>query len=275
MTQVIDQVRTAKEDATTASGRVFGQIFVTTDYYQFKTLKGNRNINQAHKHRLKKSMQDEYLVSPICVNEYMEVIDGQHRRLAAMELGLPIYYYVLPGYGWSEIHRLNTNMKNWGKQEYLQAYCDMGYPEYVAFKNFWKQYPDFTLTAIEVILTNSGRSNPTKRDKSLVSSKNKSGEYLVKPFEEGKFKIPNIQRSRDNAEKILMIKPYAAFYSSLNFIRAMISLFKNKNYNHSVFMQKMQYRSNAMIPQQNVEQYKIMIEDIYNYRNRQPVSLRY
>jgi len=275
MTQVIDQARTAKGDAITASMRVFGQIFVTTDYDQFKTMKGNRAINLAHKHRLKKSMQEEYLVSPICVNEYMEIIDGQHRRLAAMELGFPIYYYVLPGYGWSEIHRLNTNMKNWGKQEYLKAYCDMGYPQYLAFQNFWKKYPDFTLTAIEVLLTNSGRTNPTKKDKSLISSKNKRGEYVVKPFEEGKLFISDIGRAKDNAEKILMLKPYTSFYSNLNFVRAMISLFKNKNYNHAVFMQKMQYRSNAMIPQQNVEQYKIMIEDIYNYKNRQPVSLRY
>ena len=43
-------------------------------------------------------MKKKYLVSPILVNEKMEVIDGQHRLQAQKELNLPTYYIKNKGY---------------------------------------------------------------------------------------------------------------------------------------------------------------------------------
>ena len=77
-----------------APSNIAGQIHWTTDYDIFKQLLGNREINYNHVRRLIKSMQEEYLIVPIQVNEKMEVIDGQHRIAACKELGFPIYYMI-------------------------------------------------------------------------------------------------------------------------------------------------------------------------------------
>lgn len=75
---------------TQPMAQVVGQVCQTNDYSLFKTLKGNRNINQAHLYRLTKSIKEKYLLSPIVVNEHFEIIDGQNseaQRFHPMPLG--------------------------------------------------------------------------------------------------------------------------------------------------------------------------------------------
>ena len=60
-------------------------VLSTTDYAKFKTLQGNRDVNKLHVSRLKESFKTAYLLSPIVVNQYYEIIDGQHRYEAAKE----------------------------------------------------------------------------------------------------------------------------------------------------------------------------------------------
>ena len=55
------------------------QVKETKNYSMFTTIGGNRPLNELHLNRLKKSMEEELLISPIIVNEKHEVIDGQHR----------------------------------------------------------------------------------------------------------------------------------------------------------------------------------------------------
>ena len=100
------------------------QILKTYDYEIFKRMKGNRVVNNSHVKNLVKSMQEKYLPQPLTVNEDMEIIDGQHRFAAAMELNLPIYYQVINGTTISDVQRLNTNTKNWGNPNYLNMFYE-------------------------------------------------------------------------------------------------------------------------------------------------------
>ncbi len=63
-----------------------------------KTEIGIKNMNeetfQEYVENIKKSMQKNFLISTIIVNENFEVIDGQHRLIASKDLGLPIYYFI-------------------------------------------------------------------------------------------------------------------------------------------------------------------------------------
>ena len=86
------------------------QILKTYDYEIFKRMKGNRVVNNSHVKNLVKSMQEKYLPQPLTVNEDMEIIDGQHRFAAAMELNLPIYYQIINGTTISDVQRLNTGV---------------------------------------------------------------------------------------------------------------------------------------------------------------------
>lgn len=79
------------------------QVHTTKNYYLFKTINGNRDINQLHLTRLSESFKKRHLITIIIVNERFEIIDGQHRFLVSKDLNLPVYYTILKNYGLNEV----------------------------------------------------------------------------------------------------------------------------------------------------------------------------
>jgi len=254
--------------------KVINQVYTTTDYSVFKNLQGNRNVNKLHVRRLRESFKNAYLLSPIIVNENYEIIDGQHRYAAAKELQKPINYIVCTEYGLKEVQILNTNMKNWSKTDYLNAYCDLGYPEYLKFRNFMQRFKGLDIKASEALLTNRA-TGTRKRSSKDFKDLNKQGSYAIRYFEEGDLKIHDYYLAIENAEKIMMIKPYYDGFNRAIFVFAMIGMFKHQNYNHSQFIKKLSANPTSLQHCSNVTQYKLLIEDIYNYRSREKVSLRF
>lgn len=241
----------------------------------FKELQGNRTVNALHVRRLRESFKSAYLLSPIIVNENYEIIDGQHRFAAAKELLLPINYIVCPGYKLQEVQLLNTNMKNWKSDDYLKAYCDLKYPQYLKFREFMQMFPDFGFASCETILSNLATPHINLKSKELISETNTTGTYMVRSFEEGNLKIPNFQKSVETAKKIQQIKPYYDGYNRATFVRAMIGLFKIDHYSHQKMIDRLEANPTFMQHCSNVGQYKAMLEEIYNFRSRQKVTLRF
>jgi hypothetical protein len=256
--------------------QVINQVNSTTDYAKFKTLQGNRNVNKVHVKRLENSFNESYLLSPIVINEKFEIIDGQHRFQAARNLNLPINYIVCNNYSLKEVQLLNTNSKTWKKEDYLNAYCDLQYPEYLKFRSFMKKFPEFGILSCEFILTNSAKGASKQGTLSrFLSLPNEKGTFKQNYFQNGELVIPNLQKSIDNAERIMMIKPYYEGFNRSIFVSAMIGVFKIEYYSHAKFMEKLANNPGFLQHCANVRQYKDLIEEIYNYRSREKVSLRY
>ena len=255
--------------------KTVNQVHETNDYSIFKSLTGNRIVNKLHVRRLTESFKSDYLLSPIIVNHNYEIIDGQHRYEAAKSLGLPISFIVCNDYGLKEVQILNTNSKNWKREDYLKAYCDMGYPEYLKFREFATNYPDFGMNACVAILTNKLGVSQRSEIKDLKGVINKSGSYMVKFFEEGDLVIPDYEQSIENAEKILMIKPYYEGFNRSVFVIAMLGILRVEDYSHSKLLDKLKAQPTALQHCANVTQYKLLIEDVYNFRSREKISLRY
>lgn len=255
--------------------KMINQVFVSKDYSLFKGLIGNRVINKVHVKRLVESFKKNYLFSPILVNEKYEIIDGQHRFEAAKELKLPIYFTIITGYGLYEVQVLNENMRNWGKEDYLNAYCDLGYSAYLNLKVFMGLYPEFSLSVCEAIFMDSpSGSNTRKKDNSLKTDTNKSGSYSVRTFEEGKLEDADFDKYINVANKIMRIKPYYDGFSRLGFVRAMINIFKLEYYDHNILLSKLNLKRLSLHDCYSVTDYRELIEKIYNYRNQNPANLR-
>lgn len=252
--------------------KVVNNIMSTNDYSIFTLIRGNRVVNKLHVERLKKSFSKSYLMSPIIVNQKYEIIDGQHRFNAAKELGLPVNFIVVNDYGLREVQLLNTNMKNWKKEDYLQAYCDLGYVEYLKMKKFMQDLPDFGIKAAEQLLTNTTAGANNRQYVGKIDG-NLAGRS--RNFQEGELEIPNLDLSYKNAEKIMRFKPYYDGFNRSVFVAAMIGMFKHENYNHSKMIGKVKNNPSALTHCSSVTQYKILIEEIYNYRSRDKVSLRF
>lgn len=114
------------------------RVHQTTNYKKFKLVKENREVNQSHVTRLKKSIQknDYGPAMPIFVTDDDEVVDGQHRLQARKELGLPIYFLKVGKHiGIDEIINLNTTQKKWMLKDFLNQYCRAGNKNYLRFKS--------------------------------------------------------------------------------------------------------------------------------------------
>lgn len=127
------------------------KIYETNDYDMFKKLQGNRDERSAQK--IKKSIRKiGYIVSPICVNEKMEVIDGQNRLMALKDLGLPVHYYVVEGVGLEEAIQMNIGRQNWKPIDYARGYALQGNVNYQRLLQLYEKSNHLSLGIISAIL---------------------------------------------------------------------------------------------------------------------------
>jgi hypothetical protein len=253
--------------------QVVCQVLRTTDYSQFQTLKGNRELNPVHIERLVRSFQNKHLVCPIIVNQHWQIIDGQHRFETAKRLGLHIDYIVVNDYGLEEVQILNSNINTWKAIDYLNGYCDLGYEHYLVFRDFMKQHPEFNFQSCEILLTNK-TINSIRHNKTDVDGKRKL-KLFVNQFFSGSFKVKDLQKAHDMAEKLKMIKPYYDGFNRSLFVKSMVTIFNNPVFNHAQLIGKLAQQPTSLQHCATVKQYHLLIEEIYNYRSREKVSLRF
>lgn len=234
------------------------QVLKTNDYSMFKHMVGNRNINKLHLKRLTESMSEKYIEVPIIVNSYNQIIDGQHRFEAARELGKDVYYIKVRNLNLDDVHRLNTNSKNWTAEEYMQGYCELGLEDYIKYRDFKRKY-GFGHNETNAILTNRSR---------MSGSKNTD-------FNDGKFKIKDYDLAVKNAEKIRMVGEYYEGYKRRSFVYAMLELFENPDYNHVEFLSKLSFQSVKLQDCTDIKGYLILIEDIYNFKRSKNNKVRF
>jgi hypothetical protein len=232
------------------------QVHTTKNYSLFKPIDGNRNKNLLHINRLKKSIQENYLFTTIIVNENYEIIDGQHRFDVIEELKLPLNYIMCKGYGLNEVHILNQNSKTWNADDYLAGYCQLGYEHYLEFAKFKKRF-DFGSNVCMLLLCNTDSGSS------------------IKNFYNGEFKIKDYNKAIDKANKIKMIGKFYDGYKRQTFIRAMCQMLDKPIFDFTHFIQKLQLQPLALQNCNDIDQYRLLIEEIYNYRTREKVNLRY
>lgn len=125
----------------------------TFDYGKFKFIEGNRDVD--HEKKLEESMREcGLLLQPILVNELYEIVEGQNRYTACMNLGLPIYYIVQPGIRLKEVKSLNSASKNWNTKNFIHSYAlgDQNL-NYIYVEQLMKAYPWANQSLITFALT--------------------------------------------------------------------------------------------------------------------------
>jgi hypothetical protein len=211
--------------------------------------------------------------NPILVNERMEVIDGQHRLMAAKEAESFVYYIIVNGYSLNEVHTLNLNQKNWSKKDFMEGYANMGVEPYIKLREFANKNDDYTFNDCIALCQNIGSGTTRTYAKSIYSGSKLDGSSQI--FEQGTWRCGDIYLAQDMANKIRMIKPYYSGYNRTGFVQTMMGLLQKETFDFNDFMHKIRLQPTAMVDCANREQYKTLIEDIYNYKSRNKISLRY
>lgn len=229
-------------------------VFESTDYKKFSFLKGNRSIDQVNLNNLENSMKRKHLETPLLVNTEFQIIDGQHRFEVCKKLNLPIYYIQKEGYGTIETKLLNTASKKWSLADYLVGYCDLGFVKYLELNDFISQ-------------TGLGLAEAR-----LFIDLGNSTRKLTLDFRTGNLDIKNIKRSYelfDNYKGYKEVKPYGR----LTFVRSLIGILKNENYDHRTMQKKLEIKGYSLGNRTLQSEYQKDIEDIYNYNSRNNVRL--
>lgn len=236
-------------------------VFVTRNYDQFITLVENRELDQKHIERLTESFKKKYLISPAVVNSKMQVIDGNHRMRVCRALGLPFYYTIQDGYGLDEMNQYNVLSKNWNSLDYLNFFYKRGLTTYVQFKDFMDKFPEFGISSCMRILSllQNGR---------VQGKLNGVRVGNIRQFESGGFKIPDLQKSYSFANMLLDFKPFYNGYSRSTFVSAMMPIFDSKDYDHKTMLNKLSNQPNKLSHCNDIRQYRLLVEDIYNYKIR-------
>ena len=237
----------------------------TRDYDRFTFIEGNRIPIKKHIDAIAKSMKTNGMLnSPIIVNEKMEVIDGQHRLLAAKKVGLPINYIISLGYGINEIHALNANQKNWSNLDFMNGYADMGIEPYIILRDFYAKNDTFGLgVCISMVENITNKSNSGR-----LGNENNN-------FKAGTWKSGSIKIAQESVDKINLFKELFDGYKKTTFVLSMLSMFRKDEFDVIDFLNKVKLQPRALVDCANIEQAKQMIEEIYNFRRRVKINLRF
>lgn len=230
----------------------------TTDYKIFKGVIGNREIHQPHLTKLIKSISGKNMLiaNPIIVNEEMRVIDGQHRLMAAQELGVPIYYTVIADADLPEVITLNANNRAWTTMDYLESFCVLGKKEYLRLRDFADEYRISVPIAIQLLSNETGGMGIKKiRDE----------------FRAGRFTINDYVKAKNMASLLVELRKrcldgsWAARYL-LSVVKKIIEITDPK-----VLLEKMDRYSLVLTRRPSAKEYLLELEAFFNYGEKNKV----
>lgn len=234
------------------------EIKKTTNYDLFKFHENNRKISAANLSNIKRSIGINNLLEfrPIFVNKYMEIIDGQHRFLAAKELEVPIFYQVNEEATEEDIVLLNANQKRWLCDDYVNYYASKGHEGYVQILKFSQQNHINIGSAIRALRSTGGDEYSKLRQGGL------------KPLL--REEIAGAQLSLSMAREIIdVIARYSSEpmgpYRSDRCVRALMNISRLDGYNHEEMKDKIVRTFDKIRPCRTERDYSNLFLETYNF----------
>jgi hypothetical protein len=238
---------------------VVNQIYRTNEYKKFQRISGNRTVNKKKVKDLIKSMEKGGWLSTmvITVNELMQIIDGQHRYLAARETGTPILYQIVAGTGLKEVIRTNSGSSNWTIKDHIPSQIALGNKSFILLDKLMKGFPELSHSICQMMLTQSTK-NPSRED-----------------VENGTWEIGDFNLAVLWSQNLMSLKPYFEGFKMTYFVRAMIDVLHKSNFNFQEFHHKVVLRPTMLQRCGTKKQYIQMIEEAYNYKRTDKINLRF
>jgi len=235
----------------------------TINYSLFKFRKDNRAINNTHLEKLIFSIKTKNLLSvtPILVNEEFEVIDGQHRLLAAKALKVEVYYIVEKSITGKDIPRLNIS-KSWSSEDFLKHYLAEEHPEYKKLKDFMIKN-ELTLH-IAIDMTSKGSCHKKNND-----FKNGTYRFLYK---EGDEILEICHETIDYIKKINGVA-LSMYTKSSRFWKGLIKLINEPNFSKEKWFGNLKKFVTHFSPKATSADYLEMFQKTHNWKNSCKVDL--
>ena len=228
---------------------IFGNIMVTENYDMFKKIGGNRKINKSNYAKIVKSMKEEQLIIPIVVNEKYEIIDGQHRYTACKDLGKPVYFYMVRGYGLNQVKRANIASSNWKKENYLDMFVAENNEVYKEFEEIKERY-DLNISNLLKIF-----AIVQEKQSARVGYEFENGTFTL----DGKMEVLRFLTALEDFN-------FFKFYKSNNFLIAFTRLYFKSEYDHDKMKTKLITHRNSLEKRSTSDEYLVLLcNRIYSF----------
>lgn len=159
------------------------KVYFTRDYGLFKTMEGNRQLNERKINRIKSDIDnglDVLKYCPVICHEKdgrLEIIDGQHRFYVAKELKTNVWYILAQSLSLQEIARMNSNTEKWKPEDFINCYAVQGNAHYLKLREF-KERTGLPLSVCLQLLSNGQGISDTGSKVSKEDFQN--GQFEVK-----------------------------------------------------------------------------------------------
>jgi len=233
----------------------------TKKYSMFKLREDNRaRLDQAHINRLVESIKSRNLLDlrPIIVNEEMEVIDGQHRLMAAKILDVPIYYVVEKKIKPTDIIKMNV-AKAWGMQDYLNFYCHHQYPEYLKLLKFMTTNKVNVKVALSISLGHFTDRHEKFRQGEFVFHQEALDDEMEVCWE--------------TINYIRKMNAYSTYTSSSRFWMGLLKLIRHRRFDKEKWMKNVKQHIDTFGARAKSDDYVTMFQKIYNWHNKDPINI--
>ena len=233
------------------------QQYESTNYDKFKFVEANRNLNEHHVKEIMKEIENKDLrdESPVKVYRDWEIMEGQHTFAGCERLGLPVKY-IFTKMTVDDIGRYNGSQKTWTSTNILQHYCVRGFENYLILQEFYKKYK-YPISTLLVLL--SGEN--TKR--------------LFRDFKFGRFIVrQSVGQVQNILDKIAEFKEFNdKVFRHKTFVLTYIDCLTHPDFDHERLVHKVSIIPDKFVKCNTQVDYLRMIEDVYNYRNQEPIRL--
>lgn len=233
----------------------------TNDYDIFKFRVDNREkINNFHVRKLAERMKIKNLLHarPIMVNAEMEVIDGQHRLLAAKSLGIEVYYEIQKDLKPEDIIAMNLT-KPWTISDFMNFFCKGGYPEYLKLREFMEK-----------------NTLPLSVALGLVSSQSHEDAYK---FKEGAFVFTcntffdELETCKNTIYLLKRINGTSTYLNSRKFFKCLIQLVKHPLFDKGKWMNNVERHCGKFGPRSTNRDYLKLLLSVHNWNCSKKIVL--
>lgn len=224
-------------------------MYSTYDYTRFKSITGNRLLNESKIKRIIADINKGLNMLPYCpivVDKQMNVIDGQHRLYVARKLKKQISYVIADALTLQQIASINSNTEKWKKKDFMHCYTVGGNQNYEQLQRFMHEYNVPLSTALVLL---SGKTT----DSGACNKDYESGNFVVKDLSGATATMKIVERFKE-----------AKNYHQRSFILAIARLREAGICDFNRLVEKFSKNPSALRTAGNVKEYLRNLQDIYN-----------
>lgn len=191
-------------------------------------------------------------------NGKLKIISGHHRFYYAQKLGIPIKYVVLKSD--VSIHELEKSSRKWSNADYLDSYCRIGLPHYIALRDYVRK------SGIPLAFAVSMLSGETAG----------SCNVMRKKFTQGQFVIKNQEHADKVAEILDVIKQFNFPHATdKSFVNAVSRLIWVDRFSATKMKRKLRLFGHLLQRKSSWREYIMVFEEIYNRQSRDKLPLAF